>query len=74
MKEKVDDDVLPVGDRLLTVRQTMSILHVCRSTLYALARRGLLHPIHIGRALRFRAEDVRDYLAALREAEAGKRG
>jgi len=62
----------PIRDRLLTARQTMNILHVSRTTLYHLIARGTLHPLHIGRALRFPVAEVRLYLRTLMEQARGK--
>ncbi len=66
MRTRPRDRAQPLGDRLLSAQQAMNILHVSRATLYRLIDRGLLHPVHIGRALRFRMSDLRLYLAALR--------
>ncbi len=44
--------------QLLSIEEVMRILHVARSTVYVLIRSGHLQAVHIGRALRFRPEDV----------------
>ena len=50
----------PAGsDRLLTTRQVCDLLHVSRSTLHQLRRRGVIEAVRIGRAVRFRARDIK---------------
>ncbi len=66
MGEDAGSNGLPTSDRLLTSLQVMNILHISRSTLYELIERGELHPLHIGRALRFPMGDVRRYMLRLR--------
>lgn len=72
MPQEQADGEAPIRDQLLTVRQTMNVLHVSRTTLYHLIERGKLHPLHIGRALRFPAEEVRLYLRRLIEQARGR--
>ena len=69
---QAEDGDAPIADRLLTARQTMSILRISRATLHRLAARGTLHPVHIGRGLRFAATEVRAYMRALLEAARGR--
>ncbi len=45
-------------DPLLTVGEAARRLHISRSFVYELVHRGLLPIVRIGRALRFRPEDV----------------
>lgn len=71
-QERAGDGDVPIGDRLLTARQAMNILHVSRTTLYRLIERGTLHPLHIGRGLRFAATEVRLYMRTLMEAARGR--
>ena|SRR5512143_1735704 len=71
-QQRAEDGDVPIGDRLLTARQAMNILHVSRSTLYKLIRRGTLHPLHIGRGLRFAATEVRTYMRTLMDAARGR--
>ncbi len=68
MGDKAGSKGSPIGDRLLTTRQVLNILHISRSTLYDLIERGELHPLHIGRALRFPMADLRAYVRRLRGA------
>ncbi len=66
MGDNAGSSASPIGDRLLTARQVLNILHISRSTLYDLIERGELHPLHIGRALRFPMRDLRAYVTRLR--------
>lgn len=47
---------------LYTVGQVADYLHVSRSTVYSLARRGHLASVSVGRHKRFTAQHVKDYL------------
>jgi excisionase family DNA binding protein len=49
---------------LLTVDGLADHLRIGRSTVYRLIREGEIHPIHVGKRLRFRPEDVDAYLEA----------
>lgn len=49
--------------RLLTTEEVCEMLHISRSTLYGYARRGSLKTYRMGRGLRFRFQDVLDFLA-----------
>ena len=49
---------------LLTVSQACRALGISRHTLYKLFRKGELHPIHIGRATRISAAEVRRWVQA----------
>jgi excisionase family DNA binding protein len=44
--------------RLLSVREVADALAVSRVTVWRLVRRGELRPVRVGRAVRFRPEDV----------------
>lgn len=57
---------------LLTVPQAARALGISRHTLYKLIRRGELHPIHIGRAARISAAEVRRWVQA-HDRSAGSR-
>jgi excisionase family DNA binding protein len=52
---------------LLTINAACGVLQVSRNTLYRLVERGELHPSRVGERLRFRPDDVRDYLERGRE-------
>lgn len=45
--------------RLLTTEELTRLLGVCRGTIYNLRRAGRLKPVYLGRAVRYRLEDVR---------------
>jgi excisionase family DNA binding protein len=47
-----------VGDELLKRNETASLLRASASTIDRLARRGILHPVRVGRLVRFRASDI----------------
>lgn len=57
--------------RLLTVRETLGVLHVSRSTMYRLIRAGELRAVKIGRATRFLSSDVVTLAYKLREDHTG---
>lgn len=48
--------------RLLTTEEVCEMLHVSRSSLYQYARSGHLRTYKLGRGLRFRFQDVLDFL------------
>jgi excisionase family DNA binding protein len=66
MGVETGSDAAPLRDRLLTTRQVLNVLHISRTTLYHLIDRGELHPLHIGRTLRFPMADLRLYVLRLR--------
>ena len=43
---------------LLTLKTVQQRTQLSRTTLYRLCRGGHLHPVHIGRALRFRDDEI----------------
>jgi putative molybdopterin biosynthesis protein len=47
---------------LYTVNQVADYLHVSRSTIYSLVRRGHLASISVGKHKRFTAQQVKEYL------------
>jgi excisionase family DNA binding protein len=46
------------ADGLLKRKETARVLRTSESTIDRLARNGLLHPLRVGRLVRFRASDV----------------
>lgn len=52
---------------LLTVRDVMNRLKVARSSVYRLVDRGELHPIKMGRSVRFDEQDVEAYIERCKE-------
>jgi excisionase family DNA binding protein len=60
-KKEPAEDLLET-DRLLTILEVARILHVSRSLMYWLIARGDLPTVRIGRAVRFRPEDVQAYI------------
>jgi|GEM_PF-5025177 len=53
--------------RLLRTEEVMELLNVSRGTIYNLRRAGRLRPVHLGRAVRYRAADVRRLIEESRE-------
>lgn len=53
-------------DELLTIRDTMRILRVSRSTLFNLMNAGALPSVKIGRSRRFKSSDLTAFIEALR--------
>ena len=47
---------------LLTVREASQLLRINRYLIYRLARNGDLPAIRVGRMVRFRPEDLRDWI------------
>jgi excisionase family DNA binding protein len=47
---------------LLNSRQAAKALGVCERTLYSLTKSGQLHPVHIGRAVRYDRQDLREFI------------
>ncbi len=58
--------------QLLTVHQAARRLNVSRSAVYALIERGVLPAIRLGRAIRFRPEDVDELYRQRPAAQRGK--
>jgi excisionase family DNA binding protein len=56
------DEQGPEPDQLLNIAQVARMLNVSRTLIYWLIQRGDLPTLHIGHALRFRPQDVADYL------------
>ncbi len=50
------------SQRLLTVSEVARLLHVSRTLVYWLIQRRKLRTVRINRALRFRPEDVQDFI------------
>lgn len=48
--------------RLLTAEEVCEMLHVSKSSLYVYSRKGQLRVYRMGRALRFRFQDVLDFI------------
>jgi excisionase family DNA binding protein len=55
--------LIPVpDDGLLKMSDVLRLLNISRTALFNLRRRGLLPSVHVGRALRFRRQDVERYI------------
>ena len=63
-------DVRPA---LITEEEARRYLgNVSRSTLYKLRAQGLIHPVHLGRACRYRLEDLDAAVEWLSDSQAGE--
>lgn len=60
-------------NRSLSTQQVAELLHVSRSTIYDLIRRGELHSYRIGRKVRFTQDDVDAYIARARHEQTVRR-
>lgn len=67
----MDTAAPPPPDRLLTCQEVADQLRISTRTLFNLAVRGELKPVHIGRAVRYRARDIGYYLDELSFMEMG---
>lgn len=56
------DEAPPDPDRLLTAAEVSRLLHISRSLLYDLIQQGDIPSLHIGRAVRFRWQDLQEYI------------
>jgi len=50
---------------LVSIREAAATLNVGRTTIYSLIDRGEIVPVHVGRCLRFRPEDLRAFVDRL---------
>lgn len=57
------------ASRSLSTQEVAEMLHVSRSTIYDLIRRGELHSYRIGRKVRFTQDDVDAYIARARHEQ-----
>ena len=57
------------NNRSLSTQEVAQLLHVSRSTIYELIRRGELHSYRIGRKVRFTQDDVDAYIARARHEQ-----
>ncbi len=51
-----------MGVTLYTVRQVCEAWNISRATLYRLVQRGQVKPVKIGRATRFRSDELEQFL------------
>ncbi len=62
------DQEAPQPQPLMTIRQVQRVLGLSRSMVYLLIKRGELHAIHIGKAVRIKQSEIRRFVQA-READ-----
>jgi excisionase family DNA binding protein len=59
---------------LLTPEEAATVLHVGRTTVYALMKAGELHPVHIGRSCRLSRAELEGYVHRLERPPVEVRG
>lgn len=62
MTRKQPDPPTFESEQLLTADQVQQLLNLSRSFIYALVKRGELPTVRIHRAVRFRLQDVQEYI------------
>jgi len=62
MEDHLVPDRREPDGRLLSINQAAELLGVSRRTVYRLARRGDLVPSRVGERLRFRTNEIDEYL------------
>ncbi len=60
--EDADTAMIPL---LISVKQAATLLGVSRTMIYELTYRGEIHPLRIRRCVRFRRQDLEDFVAKL---------
>lgn len=54
---------------MMTVKQVLDFLNISRSTLHRLTKHGLLPAYKLGRTLRYKREEIEEYLRKQRTEE-----
>lgn len=57
-------------ERLISYQEVGTRLTLSRTAIWALVKAGELHPIHIGRAVRFRESEIDSWIAGRVSAQA----
>ena len=60
-----EDDDAEMRPLLVNVKQAAAMLGVSRTMIYELTYRGKIHPLRIGRCVRFRRQELVDFVAQL---------
>jgi excisionase family DNA binding protein len=60
-----EDDGAAIRPLLVSVKQAAALLGVSRTMIYELTYRGEIHPLRIGRCVRFRRQELEDFVAQL---------
>jgi excisionase family DNA binding protein len=61
----------PKEQLLHTTTQAAEVLHLSRTTVYALINEGALRPVHVGRSCRISRAELERYVASLEEKQHG---
>ena len=61
----------PKEQLLHTTTQAAEVLHLSRTTVYALIHEGALRPVHVGRSCRISRAELERYVASLEERQLG---
>jgi len=66
-------DTTPAAEpMLLTIRQVAATLQLCEKSIWQLSKDGRLHPIRLGRAVRYSREDILALIEAAKEVDPGQ--
>jgi excisionase family DNA binding protein len=63
--------LLPKEQLLHSTTQAAEVLHLSRTTVYALINEGALRPVHVGRSCRISRAELERYVASLEEEQHG---
>jgi len=61
----------PKEQLLHTTTQAAEVLHLSRTTVYALINEGALRPVHVGRSCRISRAELERYVASLEQRQHG---
>jgi excisionase family DNA binding protein len=65
----INDDDFTDEQLLLTTVQAARLLGIDRTSVYALMKEGLLHPVHVGRSCRISWAELERFIACLESDE-----
>lgn len=68
------DQEAPQPHPLMTIKQVQRVLGLSRSMVYLLIKRGELHAIHIGKAVRVKPSEIRRFVLAREAVERTEQG
>ena len=61
----IEDDDAVMRPLLVSVKQAVALLGVSRTMIYELIYRGEIQPLHTGRCVRFRRQELDDFVVRL---------